>query len=112
MNWVYTGRGGDDIRLLLPNGNLLHSRQFSVNGYRTQYGERRKVPTHGDGEIIKVPGKHRYLYPLDRAMRRQIAPLAQPYPKKDTRPVNGDTLATREAGRFDSEPGALVDSHD
>ena len=30
----------------------------------------------------------------------------------DTRPVNGDDLATSEAGRFDSEPGALVDSHD
>ena len=25
----------------------------------------------------------------------------------DTRPVNGDDLASSEAGRFDSEPGAL-----
>lgn len=110
MNWIYTGQGGEDVRLLLPNGNLLHSRQFSVNGYRTQYGELRKVPTHDDGELIKVPGKHRYLYPLDRAMRKQIAPLAQPYPKRDTRPVNGDTLATSEVGRFDSEPGALIEA--
>lgn len=107
MNWVYTGRGGDDVRLLMPDGNLLHSRQFSVNGYRTQYGERRKVPTHNDGELIKVPGKHRYLYPLDRAMRKQIAPLAQPYPKRDARPVEGDNLATSEAGRFDPDPDAL-----
>jgi len=32
---------------------------------------------------IKGKGKHKYLYPLDRAMRRQILPLAQPYPKKE-----------------------------
>ena len=27
-------------------------------------------------------GKHKYLMPLDRKMRKQIAPLARPYPKK------------------------------
>lgn len=32
--------------------------------------------------IIKGTAKHRYLYPLDRAMRRQIQKLAQPYPKR------------------------------
>ncbi len=27
--------------------------------------------------------KYKYLYPLDRAVRRQIAPLAKPYPKRE-----------------------------
>ena len=31
-----------------------------------------------------MPGKYRYLYPLDAAMRTQIAPLAKPYPKRGT----------------------------
>lgn len=57
--------------------------------------------------LVIVSGKHKYLYPLDKAMRKQIAPLAQPYPKKDMRPVNGDNIAASDAGRFDSEPGAL-----
>jgi len=29
-----------------------------------------------------LPGKHRYLWPLDVAMRSQLLPLAQPYPKR------------------------------
>jgi hypothetical protein len=29
-------------------------------------------------------GKHRYLYPLDDAMRKQIEPLRKPYPKRGT----------------------------
>ncbi len=82
MNWVYSGKSSGDTRLKLPSGKLLHSRQFSVNGIKTQYGEKTIVPSHRDGEIVKVPGKHRYLYPLDRAMHRQIEPLSQPYPKR------------------------------
>lgn len=93
MNWLYVGQGAADTRLLMPNGKLLHSRQFSTNGVRTQYGEKRRVPTPDDGEVIKVPGKHKYLYPLDRAMRKQIAPLAKPYPKRLPcgQSVEGDT---------------------
>lgn len=38
--------------------------------------------------------KLKYLYPLDRAMRKQIAPLAKPYPKRKTcgQSVEGDTI--------------------
>jgi len=32
--------------------------------------------------LADEPGKHKYLMPLDRKMRKQIAPLAKPYPKK------------------------------
>lgn len=94
MNWVYVGKSSSDMRLKLPSGELLHSRQFSANGYKTQYGERRRVPSHKDGEIVKIPGKHRYLYPLDPAMRQQIAPLAKPYPKRlpASEVTPGDTI--------------------
>ena len=106
MNWIYTGETGTKFDYEL-NGQILQRRSYTGRNFN---GTRLRVPLGANK--IQSPSKHRYLYPLDRAMRRQIAPLAQPYPKKDTRPVNGDTLATREAGRFDSEPGALVDSHD
>ena len=36
----------------------------------------------GDMERISLPAKHRYLYPLDAAMRAQIEPLRKPYPKR------------------------------
>jgi hypothetical protein len=35
-------------------------------------------------KIIKGSSKHRYLMPLDDAMRKQIAPLAKPYPKRQS----------------------------
>ena len=31
-----------------------------------------------------MPPKHRYLMPLDDAMRAQIEPLRKPYPKRET----------------------------
>lgn len=44
---------------------------------------------------IRKPGmpKHKYLYPLDKAMRRRILPLAKPYPKNGScgQGVKGDT---------------------
>lgn len=100
MNWLYVGQGSPDVRLLLPNGKLLHSRQFSVNGLKTQYGQRRRVPTPNNGKLIKVPGKHKYLYPLDRAMRKQIASLAKPYPKRDScvQSIEGDTVGIQPTG--------------
>jgi hypothetical protein len=67
----------------------------------------------------------RYIYFIDPAYRQRLTVPELPYSaiddagarmykgeRLDTRPVNGDDLATSEAGRFDSEPGALVDSHD
>jgi hypothetical protein len=40
------------------------------------------VPKHEDCIEVPLLGKHRYLYPLDDAMRKQIAPLSKPYPKR------------------------------
>ncbi len=105
MNWVYSGKSSPD-KAYFYDGRWQHSREIRGGAF----GSSRKLTDYSTLPTREVPGKHRYLYPLDRAMRRQIAPLAQPYPKRDTRPVNGDTLATSEAGRFDSEPGALIEA--
>ena len=62
----------------------------------------------------------RYIYFIDPAYRQRLTVPELPYSaiddagarmykgeRLDTRPVNGDDLASSEAGRFDSEPGAL-----
>jgi hypothetical protein len=46
----------------------------------------------------RVPGKHKYLLPLDAEMRARIAPLAKPYPKRvkqatDEHPLSGGGAA-------------------
>ncbi|MGD8501165.1 MAG: protein Mom, partial [Phycisphaerales bacterium] len=81
-NWIYTGQTGKDFRAIDRSGREWHSRQVSRTGVKRQYGEARAVPRLEDCKIVPLEGKHRYLYPLDRAMRRQIAPLAKPYPKR------------------------------
>ena len=35
-----------------------------------------------NAQVLKGSSKHRYLYPLDDAMRQQIQPLSRPYPKR------------------------------
>ena len=34
-------------------------------------------------QIVYDEGKHKYLMPLDKKMRKLILPLAKPYPKKE-----------------------------
>jgi hypothetical protein len=45
-------------------------------------------------EKSPVLWKHKYLYPLDDAMREQIARLAKPYPKRDTCVASKDSVAS------------------
>lgn len=82
---------------------LLHQRMVSRTGVLRQFGKRTKSVRLGDCEKIVMPGKHRYVLPLDRAMRRQLAPGALPYPQAH------DTSDTRDAGRADeSSMGAAT----
>lgn len=73
MNWLYAGSSSPQRFSLRPNGQILHKRTA-----HSLYGTIRGL------EKSKVLWKHKYLYPLDAAMRAQIAPLAQPYPKRAT----------------------------
>jgi len=80
-NWLYAGTS-------------LPSDEYLVNGKRWQgRAIRHKKPEHltireyvktldPSAEVIKGSAKHRYLYPLDDAMRTQIQPLSKPYPKR------------------------------
>ncbi len=76
-NWVYAGKSADNYEWRL-NGKRLNKRAYT--GVNFGGKPRRAVPA---GSIkVAIPGKHRYLMPLDEAMRAQIAPLAKPYPKR------------------------------
>lgn len=72
MNWIYTGPTRPQRESLRPSGAILHKRTA-----HSLYGTIDGLPKS------KILWKHKYLYPLDRAMRKQIRPLAKPYPKRD-----------------------------
>jgi hypothetical protein len=83
--WVYTGPGTEDVR-----SRPYRARDGSIQHWRTVAGvlaSRGRPSTIAAAEAIgfvpldKKP-KHRYLMPLDAAMREQIRSLAKPYPRR------------------------------
>lgn len=80
-NWVYTDVTAKDYAYWY-RGKRYHSRQVSEKGYKIQFGNNRMCPKPSQCKRVASGGKHRYLMPLDKEMRKQIAPLAKPYPKR------------------------------
>mgnify|MGYP007071584556 CR=1 FL=1 len=71
-NWIYAGAVPCTPKYLV-RGKWVHARQANSLLGSTVGLERKPVPD-----------KHKYLFPLDDAMRKQIEPLRKPYPKRDT----------------------------
>jgi hypothetical protein len=68
--WTYVGRSQAQAEVL-HNGKIMHKR--TANALFGTIKGMQKSP---------VLWKHKYLMPLDPAMREKIAPLAKPYPKR------------------------------
>ena len=75
-NWIYTGKSGESVEYYV-NGRWWHSRVFRSSEWSSVNGV-----SLIDKPKRKKPGKHRYLFPLDDEMKKQIEPLRKPYPKK------------------------------
>lgn len=77
--WIYTGTTNEKFDFMLGD-KLLQRRSYTGSNFG---GTRRRVP---EGAVkVLSPVKHRYVYPLDPAMRAQVEPLRKPYPKRTTR---------------------------
>jgi hypothetical protein len=80
-NWIYASTTAPS-KEFWKDGKRLHSRQVSEKGFNIQQGCKRKTVKPSQCKIIKTEGKHRYLMPLDKHMRKKIMCLAKPYPKR------------------------------
>ena len=80
-NWLYTGMTISSPEYIV-NGKRWHGR--ALRHEKPDHLTTRQYLVIADPNYKVVDGskKYRYLYPLDRAMRRQIEPLAKPYPKR------------------------------
>jgi hypothetical protein len=96
-NWTYTGQTANSVAYVDRKGRRWHNRQVSSSGVRTQFGSVRTVVSISECTTLRIPGKHRYLLPLDRRMRRQISALAQPYPSPEV-------VSESRGGGLDGEP--------
>lgn len=104
-NWIYCGTSSPSVEYW-KDGKRWHPRQLSETGFKTQFGVKRKVPKPSECKKIKVPGKHRYLMPLDDEMREKLKSLAKPYPKRASS-VESGTTSFQEVGGGESPTDAL-----
>lgn len=81
-NWVYAGRSMASDEYWV-NGKRWHGR--SLRHGKPAHLTTAQYAKALDPNYRRVKGssKHRYLMPLDDAMRKQIEPLRQPYPKRE-----------------------------
>lgn len=91
-NWVYSGKSSETTEVFI-DGRWRHMR-----------GAFYKMTK--DTETRKVSGKHRYLMPLDNAMKNTIMPMAKPYPKRDKQANSSDQLESGGAA-----PTVTLQSH-
>lgn len=81
-NWIYCGDSPETVELFVKK-RWVH--------WRGGFYEKNK-----DTPRRKMPGKHRYLMPLDAEMRKRIVPLSRPYPKRAKQAMTGDQSAQRQ----------------
>lgn len=80
MNWIYTGQSASSKEYLYQ-GKWFHSRMLRPSGFGTVPAIARLSKEQQKQLITReTPGKHRYIYPLDRATRRNVERLRLPYP--------------------------------
>lgn len=102
-NWTYVGRGQGSTEFW-HEGRWKHNREVTAGAF----GKPRRLADYKALPTRKTIGKHKYLYPLDDAMRRQIAPLAKPYPKRPrAESIDGDAPAFH-AGEGGSIPTSAL----
>lgn len=74
MNWTYVGCSAR-VRQYYWRGQWRKDSSM-FRAFKANPELRRTMPYRD------LPAKHKYLYPLDKAMAAQIEPLRQPYPKR------------------------------
>jgi hypothetical protein len=103
-NWIYTGTSPGSAKYVDSSGRTWHPRQVTKAGITRQFGELRRTVKKSHCVEIPQAGKHRYIMPLDSAMRAQVAALNQPYPQ--ARPKQAMTEDHSEQRRGGTDPGA------
>lgn len=97
--WTYEGPC-EEATQFFHEGRWKHQREVTAGAFGNPNNKRgwQSLPRR------KTPGKHKYLLPLDDAMRAQVAPLAKPYPKRVQDPRVGKSSPV---GTTTGEGGAL-----
>lgn len=80
-NWIYTGQSGE-VTEYFVDGRWRHKKGV-WNRLVKEKKQGKNLPVVEGGEPVPwrdMPGKFRYIYPLDKAMRRRVMKLALDFP--------------------------------
>lgn len=81
-NWIYTGLTNADTRgAFIVHGKKMHPKSVHSKGWKQSLLWLRENVDKNASEFI-TKGKHKYVYPIDKRMRKRIEILNVPYPKK------------------------------
>lgn len=101
MNWVYIGMTEPADEYIFM-GVRRHGRglRMTLSGYRLEGKNTFERAKKLDPSVEKIKGssKHRYLFPLDDAMRKQIEPLRKPYPKRERGETDNAAQSNAQTG--------------
>lgn len=87
-NWIYEGKMNENmLSAFIINGKKthkksIHSRKINGHSLHQTISDVRKYLDKNATEFY-TKGKHKYLMPLDKKMRKQIIHLSKPYPKNN-----------------------------
>lgn len=103
-NWIYTGVVGKGARTaFIVHGRKVHPRSIgSIGGVQSLSWVREHMDP--EAEDFHSAGKHKYLMPLDAAMRKQVEPLAKPYPKRERAGSKDSVAPANHAGEGGASP--------
>ena len=108
-NWIYTGQSSPSVEYW-KDGKRWHPRQLSEKGYTVQFGAKRACPKPSECKKIKVPGKHRYLMPMDDKIKERVLKLSKPYPKRVEHESNASNFQLEESGAIPTNTLQLKDN--
>lgn len=100
-NWIYTGQG-NPAKFYMINEKLTHPRSIGAKGLTQNIDGAKKLDK--SAYVVDVPGKHRYLMPLDKKTRREISILSNPYPKRAKQAMVDDQSTQRQCNTDQHAP--------
>jgi hypothetical protein len=80
-NWIYEGHREVTPPSIIINGEKIHARSVNAK-YGTASLKWLKENVDPNAKYAKDKGRHKYLYPLNKMLRKKLMKLSKPYPKK------------------------------
>lgn len=85
-NWIYTGLTNANTRgAFIVHGKKMHPKSVHSHGWKQSLLWLRENVDPEAEEFI-TQGKHKYVYPMNKAMRKRLQVLAQDYPVRVSPP--------------------------